>query len=490
MHKLGILSFAQNRLSGQIPDNIGKLVQLNYLNLDRNNLSGSILLSIGYCTQLEILNLAHNSLNGTIPETIFKISSLSMVLDLSYNYLSGSISDEVGNLVNLNKLIISYNRLSGDIPSTLSQCVVLEYLEMQSNFFVGSIPQTFVNMLGIKVMDISHNNLSGEIPQFLTLLRSLQVLNLSFNNFHGVVPSSGIFANASVVSIEGNDHLCTETPTTGMPLCSKLVDKKRNHSRSLVLVLTIVIPIVAITFTLLCLAKIICMKRMQEEPHVQQLNEHRNITYEDVLKATNRFSSTNLLGSGSFGTVYKGNLHFPFKEKGNLHLQEEHIAIKIFNLDIHGSNKSFVAECETLQNVRHRNLVKIITLCSSVDSTGADFKAIVFPYFPNGNLDMWLHPKSHEHSSQTKVLTLRQRINIALDVAFALDYLHNQCELPLVHCDLKPSNIQLDSDMVAHVSDFGLARFVYTRSNAHKDISTSLACLKGSIGYIPPGEIS
>ncbi|KAF2927363.1 receptor kinase-like protein Xa21 [Oryza sativa Japonica Group] len=485
LRKLGKLSFARNRLSGQIPDDIGKLVQLNNLNLDWNNLSGSIPVSIGYCTQLEILNLAHNSLDGTIPETIFKISSLSIVLDLSYNYLSGSISDEVGNLVSLNKLIISYNRLSGDIPSTLSQCVVLEYLEMQSNFFVGSIPQTFVNMVGIKVMDISHNNLSGEIPQFLTLLHSLQVLNLSFNNFDGAVPTSGIFANASVVSIEGNDYLCTKTPMRGVPLCSKSVDKKRNH-RSLVLVLTTVIPIVAITFTLLCLAKYIWTKRMQAEPHVQQLNEHRNITYEDVLKATNRFSSTNLLGSGSFGTVYKGNLHLPFKEKDNLHLQEEHIAIKIFNLDIHGSNKSFVAECETLQNVRHRNLVKIITLCSSVDSTGADFKAIVFPYFPNGNLDMWLHPKSHEHISQTKVLTLRQRINIALDVALALDYLHNQCELPLVHCDLKPSNILLDSDMVAHVSDFGLARFVYTRSNAHQYTSTSLACLKGSIGYIPP----
>jgi serine/threonine protein kinase len=76
-----------------------------------------------------------------------------------------------------------------------------------------------------------------------------------------------------------------------------------------------------------------------------------------------------------------------------------------------------------------------------------------------------------------------------LDVAFALDYLHNQCAAPLIHCDLKPSNILLDLDMTAYVTDFGLARFMFTTRSAHQDRSESLACLKGSIGYIPPGEI-
>jgi serine/threonine protein kinase len=172
--------------------------------------------------------------------------------------------------------------------------------------------------------------------------------------------------------------------------------------------------------------------------------------------------------------------------KGSLQFQKDQVAIKIFKLDIYGADRSFNAECEALRNVRHRNLVKIITTCSSVDSIGADFKAIVFQYMPNGNLEKWLHPKGHE--SEKYILTLSQRINIGLDVAFSLDYLHNQCASPLIHCDLKPSNILLDHDMTAYVSDFGIARSLFTTLNAHEDGSTSLAGLKGSIGYISPGE--
>lgn len=120
-----------------------------------------------------------------------------------------------------------------------------------------------------------------------------------------------------------------------------------------------------------------------------------------------------------------------------------------------------------------------------MDSTGADFKAIIFPCMPCGDLDMWLHSKGQGYS-QRKILTLSQRINIASDVASALDYLHNQCASPLIHCDLKPSNILLDLDMVAYVSDFGLARFLYDGSSTCQDSSKSFACLKGTIGYIPP----
>ncbi|VAI77746.1 unnamed protein product [Triticum turgidum subsp. durum] len=446
------LSFAHNKLSGQILDTIGNLVKLNSLKLDGNNISGRIPASIGRCTQLQILNLAHNSLEGNIPSEIFKISPLSEELDLSHNYLSGGVPVEVGNLINVNKISISNNRLSGNIPSTLGQCVVLEYL------------------------DISQNNLSGKIPQFLTSLSSLQNLNLSFNNFGGEVPRGGIFYNASAVSIEGNDDLCTSIPTVGIPLCSTLVDRKGKQNSS-ALVLRIVTPTIAVVILILsCIATIYWRKRMQANPHLQEFDEHvKKISYEDIARSTNRFSPANQIGSGSFGVVYKGSLK----------LQKDQVAIKIFNLNNYGANRSFIAECEALRNVRHRNLVKIITSCSSVDSTGADFKALVFQYMPNGNLEMWLHPEDLEHGER-HTLTLCQRINIGLDVAFALDYLHNQCASPLIHCDLKPSNILLDLDMVAYVSDFGLARFAFTASNAYKDSSTSQACLKGSIGYIPP----
>ncbi|KAM3191976.1 hypothetical protein ACQJBY_069299 [Aegilops geniculata] len=484
LHRLVYLSFAENRLSGQIPDTIGNLVQLSMLKLDWNNFSGRIPASIAHCTQLSILNLAHNSLVGSIPSKIFKISTLTEELDLSHNYLSGEMPD-VGNLIHLKKMNMSNNRLSGDIPSTLGQCVDLEYLEMQSNFFIGSIPQSFARLSNIKNMDISQNNLSGEIPEPLKSLKHLQYLNLSFNQFRGPIPRGGVFDIAGAVSIERNYHLCTSIPTGGMSLCSALVDKKRKH-KSLILVLEIVLPIVGVTMIIMsCIVIIYRKKRMQANLHLQHVNEHtKKISYEDIVKATDRFSCANLIGSGSFGRVYKGSLQF----------QEDQVAIKIFDLDIYGAHRSFIAECEALRNVRHRNLVKIITSCSSVDHTGADFKALVFPYMPNGNLEMWLHPADHEHG-EGNTLSLSQRINVALDVAFALDYLHNQCASPIIHCDLKPSNILLGLDMAAYVIDFGQARFLFSAPNAHQDSSISACHLKGSIGYIPPeygmsGQIS
>ncbi|KAL6602914.1 hypothetical protein ACP70R_043275 [Stipagrostis hirtigluma subsp. patula] len=468
------LNLEHNKLSGQIPDTIGNLVQLTDLVLGVNNLSGKISATIGHCTQLHILKLAHNSLDGSIPGSILQISSL-LELNLSHNYLSGAIPEGVGNLINLKNLSMSHNRLSGNIPPNLGKCVVLEYLEMQSNNLVGTIPQSFANLVSIKDMDISLNNLSGNIPEFFTSLSSLHHLDLSFNNFDGVVPRGGIFDSAGAVFIEGNDHLCANVPIGRMPLCSAVTDRNMKH-KIFVLVLEISIPIsLAVIFAFSYLAAIHWRKRMEVKPNFQKFNKNlKIITYGDIVNATDSFSSANLIGSGSFGVVYRGNLN----------LQEDKVAIKVFNLDIYGAYRSFVAECESLRNTRHRNLVKIITVCSSVDYNGADFKAVVFQYMPNGSLEMWLHPEDHEHSNR-KILTLSQRINIAMDVASALDYLHNQCASPLIHCDLKPSNILLDHDMTAYVSDFGLARFLYTR-NAHQDCSASLAYLKGSIGYNPP----
>lgn len=98
---------------------------------------------------------------------------------------------------------------------------------------------------------------------------------------------------------------------------------------------------------------------------------------------------------------------------------------------------------------------------------------------PNGSLDRWLKKVEEAHGDG---LSLAQRLNIAIDVASALDYLHTQIETTIVHCDLKPSNILLDANMVAHVSDFGIAKFIL----ADED-QTLTTAIQGSIGYIAPG---
>uniref|UniRef100_K3YZC2 Receptor kinase-like protein Xa21 n=1 Tax=Setaria italica TaxID=4555 RepID=K3YZC2_SETIT len=482
LSNLLVLSFAQNNLSGRVPDSIDDLVQLTEFYLDGNNFSVDIPQGLGQWRQLEKMNLSHNSFDGSMPSAIFNISSLSQSLDLSNNYFTGPIPMEVGNLITLGRISISNNRLTGDIPSTLGTCVLLEVLHMEGNFLTGNIPESFVKLKTIKEMDLSRNNLSGKIPEFLASLSSLQPLNLSFNDFEGPTPSSGIFGNSSRVSLKGNHRLCANTPESSLPLCPELGSKGENKS----VVLKIVIPIAvsAVVILLLCIV-VILLRRRKEEPALQHSSLHiQKIRYEDIAKATNGFSLVNLVGLGSFGAVYKGTLPF----------EDDPVAIKVFNLNQYGAPKSFVSECEALRNTRHRNLVKVITLCSTVDPTGSDFKALIFQYMHNGSLERWLHPEDHGYDNK-RFLSLGERINIALDIAYALDYLHNQCATPVIHCDLKPSNVLLDLEMTAYVSDFGLARFMCTTSTAVPANSTSFANLKGSIGYIPPeygmgGQIS
>jgi serine/threonine protein kinase len=100
----------------------------------------------------------------------------------------------------------------------------------------------------------------------------------------------------------------------------------------------------------------------------------------------------------------------------------------------------------------------------------------------NGSLEEWLH-----RENQSRSLTLVQRLNIAINVASALCYLHDYCEPPIIHRDMKPSNILLDDDMVAHVGDFGLARLISTTKESSQTLSRTIG-IKGTIGYVAPGN--
>ncbi|XP_050250719.1 probable LRR receptor-like serine/threonine-protein kinase At3g47570 [Quercus robur] len=471
--KMQFLGLTGNRLSGEIPASLGNLTQLFKIDLHDNRFEGTIPPSLVNCQNLQILYISQNNLNGSIPKQLIGTSSPLLDINLSHNSFTGKLPFEVGNLKSIYKLDISYNNLSGEIPISIGNCLVLEHLELQGNSFHGAIPSSMASLKGLRHLDVSQNNLSGSIPKGLEKLLFLENLNLSFNNFEGELPMEGVFKNISVVSLIGNTKLCGGIPKLQLPKCPVNVMKPR---KSIGFKLAIVIISVVQIFLIFSSILLVWMKKSKKKSPstVPTMNLLQNVSYKELYQATSGFSPSNLIGSGGFGSVYKGLIH----------PEERPIAVKVLNLQQKGASKSFMVECNVLRNIRHRNLVKILTCCSSMDYSGNQFKALVFEFMTNGSLDFWLH-QGLDNENQSRNLSLLQRLNVAIDVASAIDYLHNHSLQPIIHCDLKPSNVLLDNDMVAHVSDFGLARLLpITNDSSGKQTST--IGIKGSVGYIAP----
>ncbi|WVZ91518.1 hypothetical protein U9M48_037677 [Paspalum notatum var. saurae] len=472
------LDLSGNGISGAIPLAIGNLSGLSLLDLSFNDISSTIPNALGNLTTLSQLDLSQNYLTGPIPSEIFSISTLSIGLDLSSNNLEGSLPQEIGNLKNLVVFNAKSNMLSGEIPAAIGECQVLQYLSLQNNTLNGSIPSSLSQMSALEFLDLSSNNLSGPIPKTLGSLTTLHHLNLSFNNLAGQVPDFGVFANFTAISIHGNGKLCGGIQALHLKPCPVQLLPKKKHK---FLVIPIVISVFGTTLVILALLCMLLIWRKRTKktiPSVESKQGHPLISYSQLLRATNDFSESNLLGSGSFGSVYKGELNFPDCESTNL------VAVKVLKLQIPKALKTFTAECEALRNMRHRNLVKILTVCSSIDAMGSDFKAIVYDFMPNGSLENWLHPDRNGLEEQ-RYLNLLERVTILLDVAYALDHLHHNGPEPIVHCDLKSSNVLLDADMVAHVGDFGLAKVLVQGSSLLQQSSSSVG-FRGTIGYAAP----
>ncbi|GAB4842307.1 hypothetical protein Ancab_012277 [Ancistrocladus abbreviatus] len=388
-------------------------------------------------------------------------------LDLSARGLGGILSPFIGNLSFLHKILVYNNTFHGAIPSQVGKLVRLRILLLQNNHFEGAIP-------------ISLSSLS------------LKTLNLSFNELEGAVPMGGIFNNSEVVSLTGNDGLCGVIPQLSLPGCTTSEPENSSHPPKNpkkgvhLMLLILLVPISGVGVGLLIILLIWSRSRPKKIESLSSKSSVREpffkISYAMLLKATNGFSHAHLIGEGNFASVYKGIMEF------DTHVLV--IAVKVFKLQCHGAAKSFMVECKASGSIRHRNLVRILSVCSGVDFNCNEFKALVYEYLPNGSLERWLHWKGtgdREYDNEFHNLNLLQRVNIAIDVACALDYLHYDCHTPIIHCDLKPSNILLDNDMRAYVGDFGLAKFITTLPNQNQNmmISSSIG-FRGTIGYAPP----
>ncbi|XP_024630155.2 receptor kinase-like protein Xa21 [Medicago truncatula] len=431
---LRMLNLSNVNLHGEIPKQVGRLKRLQVLDLRFNHLLGEIPIELANCTNIKILSFSSNKLSGDIPNQTFGYLDGLIYIDLANNSLTGPIPSEFGNLKHLSALYLNLNKLSGEIPKYLASCLDLTELWLGINFFYGAIPLFLGSSLrSLEVLDLSVNNFSSIIPIELENLTFLNNLNLSFNNLYGEVPTRGVFGNVSAISLTGNKNLCGGIPRLELPPFLKKSKKVTSSSPFLI-------------------------------------NGSLRVTY--------GFSSSNLVGRGGFGSVYKGSLLY----------FERPIVVKVLNLETPGAVKSFVVECKALGNMKHRNLVKILTCCSSVDYKGEDFKAIVFEFMPNGSLENLLHGNK-EHESRNLNLNFTQRLDIVLNVAHALDYLHIDAEQVVVHSGVKPSNVLLDDDNVAHLGDFGLARLIRGATEHSSKDQVISSTIKGTIGYVPPGKV-
>ncbi|PNX71478.1 kinase-like protein [Trifolium pratense] len=241
----------------------------------------------------------------------------------------------------------------------------------------------------------------------------------------GEVPKEGVFGNASALAVAGNNTLCGGNSHLHLPPCPVKHMKLATHRNHRLI--AVVVSVVVFLLTMLLIISIYLMGKRNKKPSSNSptIDQLAIVSYQDLYQATDGFSERNLIGLGGFGSVYKGNL------------------------------------CQK---------IKLLL----IDYKGQEFKALVFEYMKNGTLEQWLHPRI-ENGEHPRTLDLDQRMNIIIDVASALHYLHHECGQLVLHCDLKPSNVLIDEDIIAHVSDFGIARLV-----------SAIDGIKGNVGYAPP----
>ncbi|MCD9644913.1 hypothetical protein HAX54_033439 [Datura stramonium] len=479
LRNLEWLSLGHNKLIGSIPPDLGNLKNLQRFNLEKNNLDGIIPTSLCNMENLYQIILGKNQLSGELPSCFGNLSSLRelyldsnalishipstfwrnkdiLILNLSSNFLNGSLAVEMGNSRSLRILHLSGNQFSGQIPSTIGQLKSLVSLSLSKNKLDGPIPELFEDLVSLEYLDLSSNNLSGMIPKPLSNLEHLMYFNVSFNGLTGEIPDGGPFVNFTAESFMGNPALCGSSRFHVMQ-CRVTSLKRTRKSRVLTSVLASVSSGAVVT-TIFIVWFLKCRKRSRELPLVDTFGQlHRRISYHDIAQGTNNFDEANLIGRGGLGLVYKGTL-----ADGMV------VAIKAFNTELQHAFRSFDVECQVLRSIQHRNLVKVISSCANFD-----YKVLVLEYMPNENLECWLH-------STDKFLDLTQRLKVMIDVASAMEYLHGGHLFVVVHCDLKPSNILLDGDMVAKVSDFGISKLLTAE--------TLIAHTKtlGTIGYMAP----
>ncbi|XP_020676577.2 uncharacterized protein LOC110095391 [Dendrobium catenatum] len=459
---LTLINLSRNKLTGPIPPEIGNLRQLGVLNISYNNLNGQLPLEISHCKRLFILDLGFNSLSGSIPSSIANLTDLSQFI-LQDNQLSGGIPNFLSQLNHLTEVQLGGNVLGGKIPLSLGSLQSLNIaLNLSSNRLIGEVPPQLANLKKIQSLDLSLNSLSGSLEP-LGGLSSLIYVNVSFNQFAGPVPESlRKFLQTSPSSFIGNADLCDSCSPCSNQTILKPCNSKSKSSFSKIGLVAIIIGsslfCLLVIFAIGCLVPLLKKIVIEEVP---SLHEGSSLLLNKVMEATENMDEKYVIGRGAHGTVYKASLS-----------PEEVYAVKrlVFGAQ-KGSHASMLTEIKTVGTIKHRNLLKLVNFWLK-----SDCGLILYEYMENGSL----HDVLHE-IKPSPFLDWKLRYKIAIGIAQGLSYLHWDCNPAIIHCDIKPKNIILDSEMEPHITDFGIARFMDQFS-----ATPTTTGIMGTIGYMSP----
>lgn len=479
---LGFLDASGNQLYGEIPLSITNCNALKFLDLGFNSLNGSVPTELADLKSLEVIRLGNNSINGTIPADLGSIEYLQ-VLDLHKLNLVGNIPGDISNCRFLLELDLSSNALQGEIPQTLDNMTWLEILDLHANQLNGTIPSSLGNLSQLQFADLSINSLSGSIPDSLGNLKNLTHFNVSYNKLSGTIPSSlqhfGYFAFFPNVGLCG--------PPSGISCSGYGTGRKPKFS----VMAIIAIVAAAVILTGVCAITIVNMKvrkrRRGDEPVVVEstppASSDSNVIigklvlfskslpskYEDWEAGTKALLDKEcLIGGGSIGTVYRANF-------------EGGISIAVKKLETLGriqNQDEFEHEIGRLGSFQHPNLVAFQGYYWSTS-----MQLILSEFVPNGNLYDNLYGLNYPGTSTgvgNAELTWPRRFQIALGTARALAYLHHDCKPPVLHLNIKSTNILLDENYEAKLSDYGLGKLLPLLDNY------GLTNFHNAVGYVAP----
>ncbi|KAL2462594.1 Leucine-rich repeat transmembrane protein kinase protein [Forsythia ovata] len=312
-------------------------------------------------------------------------------------------------------------------------------LNLSSSGLKGMIDPSIFNLTRIETLDLSNNNLIGKVPDFLADLDSLSVLNLEGNNFTWPIPDKLLAKKNS-----GSLSLIIDEPPNGTAAYQSLCSHKKNN-------ILVPVPVLASALAALFVLLIVLVTLWIVRKRIKKgggrgyatpnrnggilVTRNREFTYSELLQITNNFERE--IGKGGFGTVYHGFV-------GDIQ-----VAVKMLSPSSIQGFREFQAEANLLTNIHHKNLTSLVGYCNEDSNMG-----IIYEYMSNGNLA--------KHLS-------------------GLEYLHHGCKQPIIHRDIKSTNILLDENFQAKLADFGLSRAFLIEGGSH--ISTIVA---GTPGYLDP----